>query len=67
MTEMVEQGKSILMISSEMPELMGMCDRIVVMCAGTQTGIFERDEFNQFKLMACAAGETKEEAEKYEN
>lgn len=67
MTDMVEKGKSILMISSEMPELMGMCDRIVVMCAGAQTGIFERNEFNQFKLMACAAGETKEEAEKYEN
>lgn len=67
MTEMVEQGKSILMISSEMQELMGMCDRIVVMCAGRQTGIFERSEFNQFKLMACAAGETKEEADKYED
>lgn len=67
MTGMAESGKSILMISSEMQELMGMCDRIVVMCAGKQTGIFERSEFNQFKLMACAAGETKEAADRYEN
>lgn len=67
MSEMAEQGKSILMISSEMQELMGMCDRIVVMCAGKQTGIFDRSEFNQFKLMACAAGESKAEVDKYEN
>ncbi len=67
MNDMASRGKSILMISSEMPELLGMCDRILVMCAGRQMGIFSSDEFNQFKLMACAAGETKEEAESYEN
>lgn len=67
MNDMASRGKSILMISSEMPELLGMCDRILVMCAGKQMGIFTSEEFNQFKLMACAAGETKEEAEAYEN
>lgn len=55
------------MISSEMPELLGMCDRILVMCAGRQMGIFDSEEFNQFKLMACAAGETKEGADAYED
>ena len=34
-------GKSIIMISSEMPELLGMSDRIMVMCAGRKTGILD--------------------------
>lgn len=49
------------MISSEMPELLGMCDRILVMCEGKSTGIFERDEYDQVRLMAAATGTKKEE------
>ena len=66
MSDMAENGKSIIMISSEMSELLGMCDRILVMCAGRQMGIFERKEFDQVKLMACATGVLKEDLNKYE-
>lgn len=67
MSDRAQEGKAILMISSEMPELLGMCDRILVMCAGRQMGIFERAEFSQVKLMACATGVKKEDLPNYEN
>ena len=55
MNELVEkEGKSILMISSDMQELMSMSDRIVVLSEGHQTGILEKDEFNQEKIMKYA-------------
>lgn len=60
MSDMAQEKKSIIMISSETPELLGMCDRILVMCAGRQMGIFTREEFDQVKLMACATGTKKE-------
>ncbi len=47
MEEMVSQGKSIIMVSSEMPEIMGMSDRILVMHEGRVKGIFDRDEISQ--------------------
>ena len=59
MSDMAESGKAIIMISSEMPELLGMCDRIMVMCEGRNMGIFERSEFDQVKLMAAATGTMK--------
>jgi len=46
--------------------LLGMCDRILVMCAGNQMGIFTREEFDQVKLMACATGVSKEDLPSYE-
>ncbi|MDR1956038.1 MAG: sugar ABC transporter ATP-binding protein [Treponema sp.] len=56
MGELVEKGKSIIMISSEMPELIGMCDRIIVLAEGKLTGEFERGRFSQEDIMWCAAG-----------
>ena len=50
-------GLSIIFISSEMPELINMCDRIVVMNQGHTTGILNRNEFNQEKIMAFATKE----------
>ena len=44
-------GKGILMISSELPELLGMCDRIYVMNEGSITGEVTKEEANQEKLM----------------
>ena len=61
MSDMASQGKAIIMISSEMPELLGMCDRILVMSEGKSMGIFERSEFDQVKLMAAATGTKKED------
>ncbi len=52
------QGKTVLMISSEMPELIGMCDRIGVMHKGQLSGILEGDEMTQVNIMRYAAGLT---------
>ncbi len=54
MIDLVKQGKSIIMISSEMPELIGMSNRIIVMCNGHITGELEDDEATQEKIMALA-------------
>ena len=48
------QGKSVIMISSELPELIGMADRIMVMCDGRITGTVEGADINQEKIMALA-------------
>jgi methyl-galactoside transport system ATP-binding protein len=55
MAELVKQGKSIIMVSSEMPELIGMSDRIMVMCDGKEAGILEDDNINQENIMHLAA------------
>ncbi|WP_219838198.1 multiple monosaccharide ABC transporter ATP-binding protein [Paenibacillus sp. R14(2021)] len=49
--QLAAQGKGILMISSELPELLGMCDRIYVMSEGSFTGEVSRKEANQETLM----------------
>jgi inositol transport system ATP-binding protein len=56
-----DKGNSVIMISSEMPELIGMCDRIIVMSGGKMTGEFTREEFDQEKIMACCTGYMKGE------
>lgn len=50
-SELAKQGKAIIMISSEMEELMGMSDRIMVMCDGRVTGFLDKDEATQEKIM----------------
>ena len=54
MLQQVNQGKSIIMISSEQPELMGMSDRIMVMCEGRVTGFLNRDQYSQEEIMRLA-------------
>ena len=54
MTKLVKEGKSIIMVSSELPELIGMCDRIYVMAGGQITGELKRAEFSQEKIMRYA-------------
>ena len=49
--QLVEEGKSILMISSELPELLGMCDRIYVMNEGRMIGEVSREEASQELIM----------------
>jgi inositol transport system ATP-binding protein len=53
-TELVKEGRSIVMISSELPELIGMCDRIYVMSGGKITGELENKEFTQENIMKLA-------------
>ena len=52
---LVENGKTILLISSEMEELMGMSDRIIVLAEGNITGELRREEFNQTSIMRLAS------------
>ncbi|MGI6239709.1 MAG: sugar ABC transporter ATP-binding protein [Christensenellales bacterium] len=54
MNQLTAQGKSIIMISSEMPELLRMSDRIVVMCEGRKTGEIGIEDATQEKIMALA-------------
>lgn len=56
MTEIIKEDKAIVMVSSEMAELIGMCDRIYVMCQGRITGCLNRDEFSQEHIMMFATG-----------
>ncbi|MBT0569501.1 sugar ABC transporter ATP-binding protein [Curvibacter sp. CHRR-16] len=54
-TELARQGVAILMISSELPEVLGMSDRVMVMHAGRMTGILNRAEATQVAVMDLAA------------
>jgi methyl-galactoside transport system ATP-binding protein len=54
MADLVKQGKAIIMVSSEMPELIGMSHRVLVLCAGQLTGTLEKAEINQEAIMRCA-------------
>ena len=52
---LVQQGKAVIMISSEIPELMGVCDRIAVMSEGHLSGELTRDQFSQEEIMTLAS------------
>ena len=56
MNQLSEQGVSIIMISSELEEVLGMSDRILVMCEGRSAGILPIEEATQEKIMALATG-----------
>jgi len=53
-SELAGQGKAILMVSSEMSEILGMSDRVLVMCEGRLTGEFSRAEATQERIMHAA-------------
>jgi methyl-galactoside transport system ATP-binding protein len=52
--DLAKRGKSVIMISSEMPELLGMSDRIMVMCEGRETGILDGKTATQERIMELA-------------
>ncbi|MCP5650836.1 D-xylose ABC transporter ATP-binding protein, partial [Klebsiella pneumoniae] len=54
MNRLVAKGKSIIMISSELPEVLGMCDRILVMRSGHIAGEIEAEHATQEKIMQYA-------------
>ena len=56
MWKLVAQGIAILMISSELPEVLKMCDRILVMHEGEITGELKQAEATQERIMALAMG-----------
>jgi inositol transport system ATP-binding protein len=59
MNKFASSGKGIIMISSELPELIGMCDRIYVISSGHITGMLTRDEFTQSAIMQLSVKEKK--------
>jgi ribose transport system ATP-binding protein len=56
MNELCAQGKAIIMVSSDMEELLGMSDRIVVLCEGRKTGELDREQFSQETVLRLASG-----------
>ena len=56
MNELARQGKAIIMISSELPEVLGMSDRILVMHEGKVAGCLVNDEVSQEDVMKLATG-----------
>jgi D-xylose transport system ATP-binding protein len=56
MNELAEKGIAIIMISSEMEEVIGMSDRIMVMCERKSMATLEQNEFDQERIMALATG-----------
>jgi ABC-type sugar transport system ATPase subunit len=58
MSQLTQRGMGIIMISSELPEILGMSDRILVMAEGRVVAILDRSEATQEKIMAYASGES---------
>src|SRR5205814_6122781 len=56
MVEFAEAGMAIVMISSELPEILGMSDRIAVMHGGAMAGVLSREEATQQKILSLALG-----------
>lgn len=56
MNELAESGKSILMVSSDMEELLGMSERIIVLHEGHQAGEIRKEEFSQERVLSFASG-----------
>jgi ABC-type sugar transport system ATPase subunit len=53
-TNLAKQGKSIIIVSSELPEVLGICNRIIVMCKGRVSGELNADETNQEEILNYA-------------
>ena len=58
MVDLAERGMAIIMISSELPEILGMSDRIAVMHRGAVTGVLSRQEATQQHILSLALGHT---------
>jgi rhamnose transport system ATP-binding protein len=61
--ELAQEGMAIILISSDLPEVLAMSDRILVMREGQQMGIFDRQEATQEKVMTAAMGQASASAE----
>ena len=62
LSDLANQGVAILMISSELPEVLGMADRVIVLFEGRVAGEFDRSEADEVSIMRAAAGLGSEEA-----
>jgi rhamnose transport system ATP-binding protein len=62
LSDLANEGVAILMISSELPEVLGMADRVIVLFEGRVSGEFARSEATELAIMQAAAGVAGEEA-----
>ncbi|MBR2189683.1 MAG: sugar ABC transporter ATP-binding protein [Eubacterium sp.] len=62
-SQLSSEGKSVIVVSSEMPELIKICDRVVVMSEGSVAGELKRNEMNQVSIMTLASKKTVEKEE----
>ena len=62
MSELASRGLAVLMISSELPEVLGMADRVLVMHEGRLTAELSRDEADEESVIRAATGQVKEAA-----
>lgn len=62
-SDLAQQGLAIILISSDMPEVLAMSDRILVMREGKQMGIFTRQEATQERILTAAMGQNKQPVE----
>jgi ABC-type sugar transport system ATPase subunit len=53
-TNLAKQGKAIIIVSSELPEVLGICNRIIVMCKGKVNGELNADETDQEEILNLA-------------
>jgi len=63
MRELSDQGVAILMISSDMEEVIGVSDRVAVMHEGSVSGVLERDQFSEYNVLRLAVGQALETME----
>jgi ABC-type sugar transport system ATPase subunit len=59
---LAKEGRGIVLISSYLPELLNMCDRILVMRDGRVAGVLEREEFSEERIVSLATGVEEEAA-----
>ena len=57
--QLAEDGMAIIVVSSELPEVMGICDRILVMCGGRISAHLDRDQFSERAILAAALPDKK--------
>ncbi len=56
--QLAAEGKCIIMISSELPEILALSDRVMVMYEGTMTALLDKDEINEIKILSAAHNKT---------
>jgi ABC-type sugar transport system ATPase subunit len=62
LNQLVEQGVTVIMISSELPEVLGMCDRVLVMCEGEIVADLPREKATKEMIMEYATGSFRKDA-----
>ena len=60
--QLAEEGLTIILVSSELPEVLGLADRVIVLHEGRITGEFTRNEATPEAVMSCATGRERQAA-----